>query len=154
MKQYLLRMFRYDVWANNLMIDNAARSEINDESILSALSSIVNLQIIWYNRITYGQSEISNDNIHKLSDIILLLRQTNEKFRALLRNVDEVELDRHRSFIDEEEAAYSFSLKDILSHILNKNIYLRALISFQMIQSGVDPPNTEYINYLKEMETK
>ena len=154
MKQHLLRLFRYDIWANNLIVSQLISEKTDDDQILTWINHILNVQEIWFDRLNYGQSILPSPKNLDLNQLSVVLKTINQKYRELLRGSDEAELDRHRSYINSKEQAYSESLKDILTHVINHSEHHRAQILYRMRLLGNNPPVTDYIYYLREVEKK
>lgn len=154
MKQHLLRLFRYDLWGNNLILNTIYSEKIKDEQITIWLNHILNAQNIWFDRLNYGQSSIPYERMTNSEQLILSFKEINDKYRQLIRESDEAELDRHHNYINSKEITYSESLKDILTNVLNHSIHHRAQIMYRLRLLNVTPPDTDYIFYLREVERK
>lgn len=50
MKEYLLKLYQYNAWANRRVIGCLERQSVNDEKILSIFAHCVAANFIWYNR--------------------------------------------------------------------------------------------------------
>lgn len=51
MKQFFLKWYSYNAWANRTIITCLERQSVNDEKILSILAHLVSANFIWLNRI-------------------------------------------------------------------------------------------------------
>ncbi len=152
MKQHILRLFRYNFWSNNSILNHVLSTEFHDDQVTYWLNHILNIEEIWFDRIHYGQSSVPVDRIFNIENLTPAFKEMNEKYRGLLRDTDEAELDRHRNYINSKEIAYINTLKDILTHVLNHSTYHRAQIVYRLQELGQNPPDTNYIYYLRELD--
>lgn len=109
---------------------------------------------MWFDRLNYGQSSVLINRMRKTDQLISLFKEVNVKYRELIRDSDEAELDRHHTYINSEEIAFSESLKDILTNVLNHSLHHRAQIIYRLRLLNNTPPVTDYIIYLRTVELK
>ena len=51
MKQYFLKLYRYNAWSNKRVLGTLQRQNVRDEKILSLMGHIVAAQFLWLHRI-------------------------------------------------------------------------------------------------------
>ncbi|HKJ30202.1 MAG TPA: DinB family protein [Balneolales bacterium] len=151
MIQYFTRLFRYDRWANEKIIDALNNVDPRDEKMDQLMSHIFVIEEMWFERIVNGSSQIRP--VDTLSRNLWLDKSQvlSENYRNLLKNVDEIELDRKRTYKNTKGTTHHFPLRDLLGHVINHSTHHRAQIAFRLRELRYEPPATDYIFYLYQL---
>jgi uncharacterized damage-inducible protein DinB len=151
MIQYFTRLFRYDKWASENVINAIIKNKIDDERLQSLMSHIIDIEQMWFERIDQGKSEIDIQKMIPSDQWSNQLLNINDKYRNLLKSVDEVELDRKRDYVNSKGVSYHIPLRDLLCHVINHSTHHRAQMTFRIRELGFEPPLTDYIFYLYQL---
>ncbi|HKJ45617.1 MAG TPA: DinB family protein [Balneolales bacterium] len=151
MIQYFTRLFRYDKWACENVINAIFENNIDDERLQSLMSHIIDIEQMWFERIDQGKSEIDMQKLIPPDQWNDQLLNINDKYRNLLKSVDEVELDRKRDYVNSKGVPHHIPLRDLLTHVLNHSTHHRAQMTFRIRKLGYEPPLTDYIFYLYQL---
>jgi uncharacterized damage-inducible protein DinB len=151
MIQYFTRLFRYDVWASGNVIKTIADNNIEDDRLNSLMSHIIDIEQMWFERIDQGKSEIDMQKMIPSDQWSDQLLNINDKYRNLLKSVDEVELDRKRDYANSKGVPHHIPLRDLLCHVINHSTHHRAQMTSRIRELGFEPPFTDYIFYLYQL---
>jgi uncharacterized damage-inducible protein DinB len=155
MKDYLLKTFRYNDWANTKLLE-AIGNLPDKEEAFRLFSHLVHAQNKWYNRVTkkdddvlfnwFGESfpieTIANDWKQSLYNWIVLLEKSNPS-----------DLDKMIEFTRAIDGKLmGVKLADLMLQLNYHSIHHRAQINALISKQGQKPPLTDYIfTVLKEL---
>lgn len=151
MIQYFTRLFRYDKWANEQVIKVIKSLDIQDENTELLMSHILNTEEQWWEYITDGKSEMDIDKLRPIPQWLDKSQMIYENYRDFLKSIDEVELDRRRKYVNAENETQNIPLRDVLGHVINHSTYHRAQIAYRLKELSIEPPVTDYIDYLYQI---
>ncbi len=155
MKEYFLKLFRYDNWANREISDCLLSLDQPPEKALSLMSHIINAQKIWLCRIT-GTAYNANSVWQTLlkSEISEALNNSAAALTEYTGSLSENDTDKIIEYTNTKGESFRSPLKDILSHLSLHSAYHRGQIIL-LIKPGVKVlPNTDYINYSRSILNK
>jgi uncharacterized damage-inducible protein DinB len=146
MKDYFLKIYKYNVWANKKVINTLKKQQVVDKKILTLMSHVLSALNIWLARIENRPNEpyplwqiYDLDQLEEMADDIgarwLLYIERNEKFDGVLIYKNYVGLP------------YENKIENIMIHLVNHSTYHRAQIAILLRQAGLEPINTDFITY-------
>ncbi|MCZ8022962.1 MAG: hypothetical protein O9302_04720 [Cyclobacteriaceae bacterium] len=146
MKDYFLKIYTYNVWANKKVINTLKKQQVVDKKILTLMSHVLSALHIWLARIENRSTEpyplwhmYDIDQLEDMADDIgarwLLYIERNEKFDGVLIYKNYVGLP------------YENKIENIMIHLVNHSTYHRAQIATLLRQAGLEPINTDFITY-------
>lgn len=150
MKDYLVKIFNYNHWANELILEEMAKNDVNDEYCTKLMSHMLNAQRTWYNRITKVVNE--NNDIWQIHPFEKLSEKNNaltELYVKMLAKTKLSELNKKLENKNMSGEVFFNSLTDILIHVANHGSHHRAQISKRLRELGVTPPKIDYITYVR-----
>ena len=160
MKDYLLKLTQYSVWANLKFIKML--NDLDDRVLLaSADSSFANVletcKHIWFGELGWMSRMQGNgwqtkelDNFQGQPKDLFLLWQLSSK--AYVKFVETEDLKLKVEFVH-DEVAYSIGRADIILTIINHGNYHRGQIVTMLRQLGVKKiPKTDYIEWVREQK--
>jgi len=148
----LEKLSNYNNWANSLLLNAiTAAAEIPSAAIpdycLSLLSHIANAQQIWVSRIQGIAPEVSVWQLHDLHTCRAMLETSGQELLHIV--INDAAKDRILSYKISTGALFETSVEDILLHVFNHGTYHRAQIAKAMKESGLQPVNTDYIQFVR-----
>jgi uncharacterized damage-inducible protein DinB len=148
MKEYFIRLFKYNDWANNLVLDTLSKNTFRDPEIFKIFSHVINAQFIWMSRIS-GNKSIHKPvwSLHTLEDLKKYSKEISARWLEYLSKLDEKELQRSISYSNSEGQAFSNTVSDMLPHIVNHASYHRGQVNKLIRREGFPVHNTDYITY-------
>lgn len=151
MRAHYEKLFRYDAWANQRVIDAVATLPAPNAKILGWLAHIFWSQNLWYGRI---QHQDWSQTALQLDQPVAAWRQVAtdyaERWQAFLATVAPDEWHGWISYRSTEGVAYRSLLSDILTHVVNHGSYHRGQIAAAIRQSGGVPVPTDFIVLSRE----
>lgn len=146
MKEYFLRLYKYNDWANKRVIRVLNEQQVHDEKILSLMGHIVAAQFLWYNRINgLPPAKVKLWGEYSLGQVTEMAEKANEMW---IKFVDDNEsFDRELTYTNYVGDPYVNNVETIMIHLVNHCSYHRAQIAMLLRQKGFEPINTDFITY-------
>ncbi|MBK9156088.1 MAG: DinB family protein [Chloracidobacterium sp.] len=147
--EHLRHLFAYNDWANRRLI--VTLKESDSEKARKILAHLLITEKEYYERL-YGKDSTGFDFWPELSveECGGLARETAERFEKLLRRFDEEGLEytsRYRTSEGEEKVN---NYREMLTHVLFHSSIHRGNIILKLREDGFEPPQIDYIIYLRE----
>lgn len=148
MDQLFDQLWHYNNWANRSLFDlfeqYGAKVPVN---CLHLLSHIVNTQSVWVGRIIGEPSALTPWTDHSLEECKIIHQESAELVRQLLEKHQNGEMNI--TYVNTKGAGFNNTLNDILIHVFNHGTYHRAQIAQELRRAGLEPINTDYINFVR-----
>jgi len=146
MKEYFLKLYQYNSWANNRVLNCLQRQQVEDEKILTLMGHIVAAQFLWLHRIQgLPPPDVKlwgNYTVEQLNSMV------DEAGKRWLQFVDsEDNFNRELSYTNYVGEPYTNNVEMIMIHLVNHSSYHRAQIAMLLRQKGLEPINTDFITY-------
>lgn len=117
------------------------------ERSIQLINHLFDAQQIWNARIL-NEVPFGVWQINKWEDLAEIDRDNHAKS---LKVVEEANLEKVVEYRNSTGAKFSNKIKDILFHIINHSTYHRAQIASDLRRSGIEPINTDYIFYKRQV---
>lgn len=149
----LQKLCAYNTWANSLVLEaltkaSATQSAEIPGNCITLLSHIANAQVIWTSRIQGSIPSVTVWQAHDLDTCGVLLRQSAERLKEIVEK--DTSLDRVITYKTFSGDAFENVVLDILMHVFNHGTYHRAQIAKEMKNNGLQPVNTDYIQFVRQ----
>ncbi|AHJ99732.1 DinB family protein [Hymenobacter swuensis] len=148
----------YGVWANDTLLRHldglVAGGATLPAGALRIFSHVLNAQAIWLGRLTGTPSPVKVWQEHDLAGLHHWHQQTSERFHQYGLNADEAELNRHITYTNSIGEGYTSQVSDILTHVPVHGNYHRAQVAKELRAAGLEPINTDFITYCRELSAK
>lgn len=146
MKEYFLKLYQYNVWANKRVIDNLNRQKINDEKILSLMGHIVAAQFLWLHRIKgLPPADVKLWGEYKLDQVTRMAEEAGKLWLEFVESNDNFNRElTYRNYVGDP---YVNNVESIMIHLVNHSSYHRAQVAMLLRQKGFEPVNTDFITY-------
>lgn len=146
MKEYFLKLYSYNVWANKKVINCLKKQQVEDEKILTLMSHTLSALFIWLARIT-GNSPAPYP-LWKQYTLPELENMSTEIGQKWLDFVNEhTDFSRELTYNNYVGDPYKNKVENIMIHLVNHSTYHRAQIALLLRQKGFEPVNTDFITY-------
>jgi uncharacterized damage-inducible protein DinB len=152
MKEYFIRLFDYDQYANRLLLQSILAAHEPEQPVI-LMAHLLAVQQIWLKRCQHAPApggatwpdwkadtfeHIINDNHRQLIDF--------------LTGLQSADFDSSITYQNSRGEEFSSRLVDILGHIINHGTHHRAQVGQQLKFTGVEKlPVTDYILYLRQL---
>lgn len=146
MKDFFLKWYQYNAWANRRIIGALEQQAVTDEKILSIFAHLVSANFIWLNRFKdLPKSEYKLWGTYSLKELRLMVEEAD---RQWMDYVDSEEykgrLLKYRNYTDNY---FENEIEQIMIHLVNHGSYHRGQVALLMREKGYEPVNTDYITY-------
>lgn len=146
MKEFFLKWYSYNAWANRRVIGCLERQAITDEKILSVMGHLVSANFIWLNRIK--DLPKSKYELWGKYDVPALKRMVEEADEQWMNFISEHEnFDRVLKYRNYAGDYFENNVQQIMIHLVNHGSYHRGQVAMLLRQKGFEPINTDFITY-------
>ena len=146
MKEYFLKLYQYNAWANRRVIGCLERQAVNDEKILSLFSHLLSAQFIWLNRIKgLPTTPFPLWKVYELHELKSMVDDSAKNWLTFIRETGS--FDRILKYNNYTGDYYENNVEHIMMHLVNHGTYHRGQIALLLRQKGFEPVNTDFITY-------
>jgi len=148
MKTHFVRIFEYNLWANNLFSETILKADYKNPKIDVLLSHTLAAELIWLNRVD-DINEIIPDvwEAFPTAEAIMTLKKADELWLQFLNKVPD--LDSIISYADSEGNSHQTALKDIITHVANHGTHHRGQLATLLRQEDIAPPASDFIFFAR-----
>ncbi|WP_139925158.1 DinB family protein [Hymenobacter sp. DG01] len=148
----------YTVWANETLLHHLDGLVTQGAAIpagaLRLFSHVLNAQAIWLGRMTNTPSPVKVWQEHDLATLHHWHEQTSERFHQYGIQADDTEMQRLITYTNSIGEGYTSQISDILTHVPVHGNYHRAQVAKELRAAGLEPINTDFITYCRELSVK
>ena len=152
MKEYLKKLFNFDRWANDKLINSLKNQQINDQNVLKLLSHIVLAEQIWILRLK--NSNYKNKNFWQVLDILECESISNSNYQDYIKFIetkeDASEFTKTITYKNSKGIEYTDTIENTLTHVAFHSTYHRGQIAKEVRKLNKEPVLTDYIAYIRE----
>lgn len=146
MKEYFLKLYQYNAWANERVLSCLKKQMVNDEKIQSLLGHVLAAQFLWLHRIKgLPPPGLKLWGAYSLSELETMAASAGKQWLDFVENTDS--FDRELSYTNYVGDPYTNNVQMIMIHVANHGTYHRAQIAQLLRQKGFEPINTDFITY-------
>jgi uncharacterized damage-inducible protein DinB len=150
MKKYFDRLYRYNNWANDIILNALTENKVDDAEISKLISHLIAAQEIWISRITNRPPNVNGVwTVFSLEECRKLAEESGKDWLHFIENITDRDYRRIISYKNTQGIAYDTPVIDIMAHAVNHTSYHRAQIAKLLRQKGIAPPNTDFITYAR-----
>ena len=148
MNNSYLKLFDYELWANQLTIDSIKQATEPDERVFKLISHIVVSSSIWLSRVKGEKPDIGSWDLLTLDECLERSKNNHKNWAQYLCMLKPEDLDRqvHFKFFEKDS---KISVEDLIIHLINHSSYHRGQI-IAGLKGKLEPlPLTTYIAFAK-----
>jgi uncharacterized damage-inducible protein DinB len=146
MKEYFLKLYQYNQWANKRVIGTLTRQNVDDQKILSLMGHIVAAQFLWLHRIKgLPPAQVKLWGEYTLPQVTQMAEEAGKLWLEFVESNDS--FDRELTYNNYVGDPYVNNVETIMIHLVNHCTYHRAQIAMLLRQKGLEPINTDFITY-------
>jgi uncharacterized damage-inducible protein DinB len=146
MKQFFLKWYSYNAWANRSIIACLEKQSVNDEKILTILGHLVSANFIWLNRIKgLPKSEYKLWGEYTLPQLASMIGEADKLWMEFIQSTDD--FNRILKYNNYVGNYFENNIEQIMIHLVNHGSYHRGQVAMLLRQKGFEPVNTDYITY-------
>jgi uncharacterized damage-inducible protein DinB len=146
MKKYFLKLYQYNVWANQRVLGCLERQHIEDEKILTLLGHVVAAQLLWLHRVKgLPPPNVKLWGVYTFDQLVAMVDSAGKQWLDFVESTDD--FDRELTYRNYTGDPYTNNVETIMIHLVNHSSYHRAQIAMLLRQNGFEPINTDFITY-------
>lgn len=146
MKRYFLKLYQYNAWSNQRVLNALSSQGVDDGKILGLMGHIVAAQYLWLHRIKgLPPPNVKLWGEYSLDQLITMAQDIGEQWLAFVEQTDD--FDRQLTYSNYTGDPYVNNVEMIMIHLVNHSSYHRAQIAMLLRQKGFEPVNTDFITY-------
>jgi uncharacterized damage-inducible protein DinB len=146
MKEYFLKLYEYNAWANKRVLDCLSRQKVNEEKIMSLMGHVVAAQFLWLHRIkALPPPDVKLWGEYTLPQLTSMADEIGKRWLEFVQATSNFNRDlEYNNYVGDP---YITNVEMIMIHLVNHSSYHRAQIAMLLRQKGLEPINTDFITY-------
>ena len=146
MKKYFLKLYQYNGWANDRVLNCMKSQVVKDEKILTLMGHILAAQYLWLHRVrALPAPKVKLWGSYTLAQLLDMAPDIGKQWLEFVESTDE--FDRELTYRNYVNDLYTNNVETIMIHLVNHSSYHRAQIAMLLRQKGMEPVNTDFITY-------
>ncbi|MCO5950285.1 DinB family protein [Mucilaginibacter flavidus] len=156
MKAYFNRLFQFDAYANQIILDAIIKAG-EPEKAAQLMAHILAAQQIWLNRclgLPQAAVELWIGPGAKATGFAEKIQENHSAWIICLNGFTDTDFDNTIYYQNLRGDKWESKLVDILAHVINHGTHHRAQIGQQLKFNGAETlPNTDYIAYIRQINS-
>lgn len=150
MKNYLIQLLDYELWANRRIIDALEKIDNPPARALALMGHILSAQHVWYGRIMHESVFVAIWEDIPVSWMVETAERQHRQLVSHISAIAESELAELVEYVDSKGTNYKSTVLDILTHMSHHAAYHRGQI-VQLIRPMIkEAPVTDFIVWKRE----
>jgi uncharacterized damage-inducible protein DinB len=146
MKEYFLKLYQYNAWANKKVVDCLKRQQVDHDQALLLMSHLLSALFIWLNRIKgLPKSPYKLWEKQNVSALETMAEEASRNWLEFIESTDN--FNRELTYTNYIGDPYINNVEQIMIHLVNHSTYHRAQVALLLRQNGYEPVNTDFITY-------
>jgi uncharacterized damage-inducible protein DinB len=146
----LVRLFRYDHWANRALLGCLEAQPVVPKRPRQLLAHLIAAQRVWLYRIKNIADPINVWPDDSLEDCQQAAEEMNKRWLSYALSLTAEEEQRAVAYQKSQGRRFTNKVADIIQHVLFHGAYHRGQIATHLRQAGLTPPATDYILAVRE----
>lgn len=153
MKNYFIKQFEFEIWANEVLAETIEKANTPDDRTLLLFSHLLSSYSMWLSRLTGAEMKTTLFQERTLAESKAFMKETFKGWKTFLNSVSEERLNEIFSFVFPLDGSKRrIKIEDAISHLITHSNYHRGQI-IARLKGKVEPlPLTSYIVFASEME--
>lgn len=146
MKDFFLKWYQYNAWANRRVIGCLEQQMVTDEKILTVFGHLMAANFIWLNRINdLPKSKYELWGKYDLPQLRTMVEEADALWMNFLAEHDNFDrIMKYRNYVGDY---FENNVQQIMIHLVNHGTYHRGQVAMLLRQQGLEPVNTDFITY-------
>jgi uncharacterized damage-inducible protein DinB len=149
-KQYFLRNFSYDHWANRECLSALAAANPMPPKALRFIAHTISAQKLWLERLQRVPQSVAVWPSSTVGECAALADEMHSAWKNYLTELPSANLEREVDYRNSKGESWSSCVEDILTHVLMHSAYHRGQIALEMRAAGVQPAYTDFIHGVRQ----
>lgn len=146
MKDFFLKWYQYNAWANRRLMRCLEQQHVNDEKILSVFGHLMAANFIGLNRIKdLSKSKYELWGKYDLIELRVMVEEADQLWMDFIREHEN--FDRIMKYHNYVGDYFENNVQQIMIHLVNHGTYHRGQVAMLLRQNSFEPVNTDFITY-------
>lgn len=146
MKEYFLKLYGFNSWANDRVLSCLKKQSVNDAKIISILGHYIAAQFIWLHRLKgLDPPPYKLWGEYNLEQLDKMSAEAGKLWMDYVRSNDN--FNRELTYKNYVGDPYTNNVESIMIHLVNHCTYHRAQVALLLREKGYEPINTDFITY-------
>jgi len=146
MKKYFLKLYQFNAWANQRIIQSLRDQNVNHEKILSLMGHIAAAETLWLHRVKgLPKPDVKLWPNDSLKELAMMLDMADKQWLNYVQSTEN--FDRELNYTNYTGDPFVNNVEAIMIHTVNHASYHRGQVAMLLRQHGLDPINTDFITY-------
>jgi len=151
MRTAFKNLFEYNFHTNQKILKAILDNASAPADCVKFMSHIINAQQVWLARLAPEYpTTVGIWDLHEKEELESKLTIDNENWTNYLKTAMEEDILKILSYKNSKGDPFNNRVMDILYQVINHSTHHRAQISLLLRQTGIGPPVTDYIAYMRE----
>ncbi|MVM31864.1 damage-inducible protein DinB [Spirosoma sp. HMF4905] len=151
MKDYLIRLLNYELWANLRVIDSLETIKNPPARALAVMGHILSAQHVWLGRITNESVFVSIWEDIPVSWMAETAERQHRQLTGHVEGLTEPDLVKTIAYANSQGVPYQNTLIDMLTHMSHHAAYHRGQVVQLIRPMLTEAPVTDYIVWKREV---
>ncbi len=150
MKNYLIHLLNYELWANRRVIDALETIDNPPARAVAVMGHILSAQQVWFGRVIHEPTFVSIWEDTPVAWMMEIAERQHRRITSYLAGLAEPDIVQSVDYVNSKGETYTSTLLDILTHMAHHAAYHRGQV-VQLIRPLVDQaPVTDFIVWTRE----
>lgn len=150
MKNFLIHLLNYELWANQRVIDALETLDNPPARAVAVMGHILSAQQVWFGRVLHETTFVSIWEDTPVGWMSETAERQHRRIVGYLSAMAESDLVQPVDYTNSKQVSYQSTLLDILTHMSHHAAYHRGQV-VQLIRPMMDePPVTDFIVWTRE----
>lgn len=146
MKEFFIKWYHYNAWANRRVISCLEKQQVADEKILTVFGHLMAANFIWLNRIKgLPKSKYELWGKYELEVLRSMVEEADQEWMSFIHEHESFDrLMKYHNYVGDY---FENNVQQIMIHLVNHGTYHRGQVALLLRQKGFEPVNTDFITY-------
>jgi uncharacterized damage-inducible protein DinB len=149
-KEYFLRMFAYDYWANRECVVAMNGASSAPSKTIGRIAHVLSAQKLWLERLRQQPQTMPVWPSSTLEECAKLADEMAVVWRDYLTQLSPAGFDNKIEYRNSKGEAWSSRVEDVLTHVLMHSAYHRGQVALEMRAAGAEPAYTDFIHAVRQ----
>jgi len=150
MREHLVRLFRYDAWANSEVLASLGAANPPPARSVRLLAHILSAEKLWLERLSGEKPSLPVWPEFNLSECEQQASELKALWTGYFSSLDGNTLGQPVTYHNSKGEAFSSAKQDILLHVTMHGSYHRGQIATDMRTAGFAPAYTDFIHAVRQ----
>jgi uncharacterized damage-inducible protein DinB len=149
-KQYFLRNFTYDHWANHECLSALSAANPVPSKVLRLIAHTLSAQKLWLERLQRVPQSVAVWPSSTFEDCGALADEMLSAWKKYVTDLPPADLEKEIDYRNSKGEAWSSRVEDVLTHVLMHSAYHRGQVALEMRAAGLQPAYTDFIHGIRQ----